>query len=276
MKLAIILIFFWHAVHAAERVVTSSLSEVQSFIAKKADAKDGVGTDAILVVFDFDNTLMAMNSDLGSDQWYQWQSAVIKNGDKKQMMASNRAELFDLHYKLFALGHMHNVEKQTAAIVKQIQDMKIKTFILTSRGSELRNDTEIELDRGGMDFSASAPGPAGGYSEKFLPEGLENARPVSYQKGILMGSGQNKGLLLRWFLKKTGGVFKSIIVVDDTLKNIENIEAEYKEDKSVTLFYYTHEESRVKKFDADKTQVWREWKILKPVLDMYHRQNMKF
>ncbi|MCC2677701.1 MAG: outer membrane protein [Pseudobdellovibrio sp.] len=273
MKLAIILIFFYHAVHAAERVVTSSLAEVQSFVAKKVDA---AGADAVLVVFDFDNTLMAMNNDLGSDQWYQWQSSVIKNGDKKQMMASNRSELFDLHYKLFALGDMHTVEKETSAIVKQIQGMKVKSFILTSRGSELRNDTEIELDRGAMDFSGTAPGPAGGYPERFLPEGIESARFVSYQKGILMGSGQNKGLLLKAFLKKTGSAFKSIIVVDDTLKNIENIEAEYKDDKSVTLFYYTHEEARVKKFETDKTQVWKEWKALKPVLDLYKKQNSLF
>lgn len=265
--------FFSCVTFAAERIVSASLSEVQTFIAKK---KAEVGADALLVVFDFDNTLMAMNNDLGSDQWYQWQSAVIKSGDKKQMMASSRSDLFGLHYKLFALGEMHTIEKETPKIVKQIQETKIKTFILTSRGSELRNDTEIELDRGGMDFSESAPGPVYGFPGRFVPEGIEGARPVSYQNGILMGSGQNKGVLLKSFLKKIGAQYKSIVVVDDTLKNIENIENEYKEDKSVTLFYYTHEEGRVKKFEKDKSQVWKEWKALKPVLELYKKQNESF
>lgn len=273
MKYILFLIFFCTSGFAAERIVTPSISDVQNFILKKSAE---VGADAVLVVFDFDNTLMAMNNDLGSDQWYTWQSAVLKNGDKKQAMVKDRAQLFDLHFKLFALGEMHPVEKETANVVKRVQDMKISSFILTSRGSEFRSDTELELERGEMNFAKSAPGPEGGYALRFLPEGIEGARPVSYQNGILMGSGQHKGILLRAILKKTGAKYKSIIVVDDTLKNIENIESEYKDDSSVTLFYYTHEEPRVKKFESDKKQVWKEWKALKPVLDLYKKTNSAF
>jgi len=253
--------------------VTPSISVVEEFVFKK-QAELGAGN--VLVVFDFDNTLMAMNNDLGSDQWYVWQSDVIKNGDKKQAMASDRNELFELHYKLFALGDMHAVENETANVVKKIQELKIRTLILTSRGSEFRTDTEMELKRGGMDFSLTAPGPQGGYAFQFLPEGVENARPVSYQNGIFMGSGQNKGLLLQALIKKTGGTFKSVVVVDDTLKNIENIESVYKDDNSVTLFYYTHEDARVKKFEKDKSRAWAEWKALRPVLKFYEKSNSAF
>lgn len=273
MKYILFFIFFCSVGYSAERIVTPSISVVEEFVLKKY-AEFGAGN--VLVVFDFDNTLMAMNNDLGSDQWYVWQSDVIKNGDKKQAMAGDRAELFELHYKLFALGNMHPVEKETANLVKKIQELKIRTLILTSRGSEFRTDTEMELKRGGMDFSITAPGPEGGYAFQFLPEGLENARPVSYQNGIFMGSGQNKGILLQALIKKTGGTFKSIIVVDDTLKNIENIEAVYKDDNSFALFFYTHEEARVKKFEKDKSRAWREWKTLKPVLKLYEKTNSEF
>ena len=34
------------------------------------------GTERVLVVFDIDNTLMAMEQGLGSDQWYDWQSKL--------------------------------------------------------------------------------------------------------------------------------------------------------------------------------------------------------
>jgi hypothetical protein len=279
MNLAIVLIrflsfallFFSVQSFAAERIVTDSISEVQNFVTKK---KTELGAESILVVFDFDNTLMAMDTDVGSDQWYQWQSELIKKGEKKSAVASSRGELFNLHYKMLALGDMHPVEANMADVVKAIQEMKVKSFILTSRGSELRNDIEIELVRGGMDFTDSAPGPKGGYTGTYLPEGIEHPREVSYQSGILMGSGQNKGVILKNFLKKIGAKYKTIIFVDDTLRNIENVENEYKDDKTLTSFYYTHEEKRVQKFEKDKSQAIKEWKALKPALDLFSKESL--
>lgn len=265
-------VFAASIVSAAERITTKSLQDVQNYVSKK---KNDNGAENILVIFDFDNTLMAMNQDLGSDQWYQWQSELLKVGNRKMAMVNNRAELFDLHYKLFALGKMHFVEKNTVQIVKDIQNMKIKSIVMTSRGYELRNDLETELAEGDLSFEKSAPGPEGGYAALFKPDGIENARAVSYQNGILMGSGQNKGKLLRAFLKKLNLKYKNIIFVDDTLKNIENVEKEYSEDSSVVVFYYTYEEERVKKFEKNKNQVLNEWKKVKPVIEFYKKEDLK-
>jgi hypothetical protein len=258
---------------AAERISTASIADVQNFVTKK---KTDFGADAVLVVFDFDNTLMAMDTDVGSDQWYQWQSNLIKANEKKLAVAGSRSELFDLHYKMLALGDMHPVEADTVKVVKSIQEMKVKTFVLTSRGNELRNDAEIELDRAGMNFKDSAPGPVGGYPGTFLPEGLENARVISYENGLLMGSGQNKGLLLKAFLNKTGAKYKALVFVDDTLRNVENVENEFKTDSAVTTFYYTHEEKRVQKFEKDKSRAIKEWKTLKPALDLFKKESSAF
>jgi hypothetical protein len=268
-----LVISFSMQVSAAERITTDAISEVQNFVAKK---KAELGADAVLVVFDFDNTLMAMNTDVGSDQWYQWQSNLIKEGESKLAVAKSRSELFDLHYKMLALGDMHPVEKETPKVVKSIQEMNVKTFILTSRGSELRNDIEMELDRGFMDFKKSGPGPAGGYAETFIPENISGARAISYQNGILMGSGQNKGVFLKYFLNKIAVKFKSVIFVDYTLHNVENVENEYKDDKSLTTFYYTHEEKRVQKFEKDKSQAIKEWKALKPAIELFKKENESF
>ncbi len=273
MKSAIILICLYAVTgFSAERVTTSRIQDVQEFVTKK---KADLGAEAVLVVYDFDNTLMAMNQDAGSDQWYNWQKEVIKAGNKKEAWVSNQSDLYELHYKLFALGKMHATEKETPAVVKAIQDMKVKSIVLTSRGDLYRNDVQMELDRIGTSFKASAIGPEGGYPSTFKPEGIENAREVSYQDGIVMGSGQNKGQILRWLLKKTGSQFKAIVFVDDTLKNIENVEKEYVDDKSVTTFYYTHEEARVKKFEKDKAQVNAEWKKLKPLLQFYEKNDQE-
>ncbi len=270
--LILVSLFVSNCVFAFERITTKNIRDVQTLIDEK---KKDIAAQDILVVFDFDNTLMAMNQDLGSDQWYGWQSKAIGDGNKKEMMANSKSELFQLHYKFFALGDMHLVEKSIADVVKKIQEQKIKSFVMTSRGSDYRNDTESELDRGGLSFKDSAIGPVGGYVSTFLPEGTDLKREISYQDGILMGSGQDKGLLLQYILKKTQSQFKLILFVDDTLKNIENVERAYKEDKSVYTFYYTHEEERVKKFEKDKSNVWREWKKIKPVIEFYDKENSK-
>lgn len=273
MKRAMLLIVIISNIsYAAERVSSKNLQHLNAIIAKYSasfDKKD------ILVVFDFDNTLMAMNQDIGSDQWYNWQSKAISENLNKEKMLNSKEELFEVHYKLFALGDMHLVEKNTAELVQKIQSENIKSFIMTSRGSEYRNDIEIELERGGLSFKESAIGPLGGYASRFVPEGTGLTRLISYEDGILMGSGQNKGILLKYILNKTNSQFKLIIFIDDTLKNIENVEAVYSQDPSVITFYYTHEEDRVLKFEKDKKKAWKEWKKLKPVLQFYKEQSLQ-
>ena len=250
--------------HAQERINTAKMDDVQKYVNKLVS---DVGAENILVVYDFDNTLMAMDLDLGSDQWYQWQSEAIKSGKKKEQMAKNTGELFNLAYKLFALGDMHAVESDTPRIVSEIQKSKIKSIILTSRGSEYRQDVLAELERAGMNFADSAIGPKEGYAGLFVPEGFERPRLISFSEGIVMGSGQNKGEILKFILKKTGLKFKKIVFVDDTLKNIENVEKSFADEKNMIAFFYTHEADRVKKFEGNKTRVWREWKHIRPALD---------
>lgn len=266
MKFAILLIFFYtNCALASKKIVTSSIDKIAQFIIEK---KAEVGVDNILVVYDFDNTLMAMNQDIGSDQWYNWQSKLIAENQKsKDRVAKTMDELLGINSKIFALGRMHLVEKQTSKVVKEIQQMKIKSIVLTSRGYGLRNDLETELATADLEFKTSAFGPEGGYASTFLPDELENPRRVSYMDGLVMGSGQNKGKILKNILKKTNSKFKLIILVDDTLKNIENTEAEFKDEVELLTFYYTHEEVRVEKFKKDKSKAQREWQKFAPILN---------
>lgn len=261
--------------NSAERITTSKIQDMFDFVVKK---KAEVGAESILVIYDFDNTLMAMNQDSGSDQWYYWQQSALKSEDKKlqkEAWVKSSSELYRLHYKLFALGAMHLVEPNTAQVVRDIQNMKIKSIVLTARGTVYKNDIEIELGKEKIDFKDSAIGPVGGYASTFKFEQLENPREVSYQDGVVLGSGQNKGQILKALLLKTNTQFKTIVFIDDTLKNIENMEAEYKDNAGVTVFHYTHEEPRVKKFEKDKSKVLKEWKQLKPILKFYQDDDKK-
>lgn len=266
MKFAILLtLIYTNYALASERITTKSFAQIQQFIAAKSAA---VGVENILIVYDFDNTLMAMDQDIGSDQWYNWQSELLRAKKTKNAVATTRSELFEIHYKISALGKMHFVEAQIPEIVKSIQSLKIKSIILTSRGSILRNDIESELGAAELEFRKSAFGPEGGFPGNFIPEGLENAREISYMDGIIMGSGQHKGKILKAILKKTSNSFKTIVFVDDTLKNIENMENELKTDVDLYTFFYTHEQERVEKFSKDKNKAKLEWKRLKLAIDL--------
>lgn len=265
MKLAMLLILsnflFCASVWANQRITSSAIQELSDFVAKK---RADLPAEKILLVYDFDNTLMAMDHDLGSDQWYLWQSGLIREGKHQDAVASNMSELFEIHTKIFALGKMHLVEANTADVVKKLQSENIKSIVLTSRGPSLRWDIEEELASVKLSFKNSALGPEGGYPSTVELPGLD--RRVSYMDGIMMGAGQNKGQVLRALLKKTGSEFKTIIFMDDTIKNIENMEQEFKEGVELITFYYTHEQERVHRFEKDKSQAKKEWKKLAPVL----------
>ena len=48
------------------------------------------GEENILVVFDIDNTLLAMEQGLGSDQWYYWQKDLSAEDPCSPQLVSNR------------------------------------------------------------------------------------------------------------------------------------------------------------------------------------------
>ena len=200
MKFAILLILIYtdYAL-ASERINTKTFAGIQQLVSEK---KTQVGAENLLVVYDFDNTLMAMNQDIGSDQWYNWQSELLLSKNSKDAIVRTRGELFDLHYKISALGKMHVVEAEIPKIVKAIQQMKIKSIVLTSRGPILRSDIESELYEADLDFKSSAIGPEGGYASTFLPEGFEKPREIrGYRLGLPDGDwrvfDENGVLILR-------------------------------------------------------------------------------
>ena len=59
-----------------ERVVTSDLATLRQHAEQAAAA---VGKENVLVIFDIDNTILAMEQDLGSDQWYDWQKELQRH-----------------------------------------------------------------------------------------------------------------------------------------------------------------------------------------------------
>lgn len=247
------------------------------------------GTDQVLLVHDIDNTLLAMNQPLGSDQWYNWQEGLILGGRTNEAVAADITGLLAIQGKLYALGHMHPPQKESPGILRELQAAGFASLALTSRGYDFRDATARELASNGYTFGPGAPGPRGGYAGTYLPydpnrpaeAGLATsevtafklgpARPVSYMDGIFMGSGQHKGVMLRTLVKKTARAFKAIVFIDDQKKHCDRIRQAFGEGAAqpeaaavdVVTIRYSREDGVVKAFDdGDKGAVTTAWETL--------------
>jgi hypothetical protein len=248
----------------------------------------------ILVVFDNDNTLLQMDSDLGSDQWFQWQTNLQETDSAK--VAPDFSGLLRVQGLLFTLGTMSppggKAQVETALAIRQ----HFPTIVLTARGctyepgktSSFRDATHRELKRNGYEFESSAIEPKAGFGGAFEPYdagsiaklGLTEAEKkqmkvtdkpprTCYSNGIFMTSGQHKGLMLRTLLQKTGNLnrFKAILAVDDKEKYCVQFEEAFHNKAEVHCVRYGAADGRVSAFDAsDKKAVTQGWQNIKKAM----------
>ncbi|MCO6048069.1 DUF2608 domain-containing protein [Aeoliella sp. ICT_H6.2] len=255
------------------------------------------GPERVLVVMDIDNTLLAMDSDLGSDQWFEWQEFLLdQQPDSPHLVGQNFGELLEVQGLLYAAHHMHPPEAEQPEQVQELQNLGVDTLVLTSRGDDYRAATLRELKRAGYDFAKTAPrislfaGDADNPYEtgsRFIPYNTEtpaafgltahemkvfhlpdNPREVSYADGVLMTSGQHKGAMLLMFMHLVNKPYDAIIYVDDHGRHVSRVyDAMARRGLDVTTFHYTHEAARVKQFAyGDKQEVTRQWQAIDALL----------
>jgi hypothetical protein len=249
---------------------------------------DKFGPEHVLLVVDIDNTLLAMNQDLGSDQWFEWQSHLLDHEPQsKHLVADSFEGLLEAQGLLFNLGRMHPPQPDLPRLIRRLQNLGVYTLVLTSRGDEFRAATQRELERSGYDFAASALGVKGLPRGTYLPYDLKNLeadglsqrdvaafgltgpRPVSYENGIYMTAGQQKGAMLRAILHHALPDIRAIVYADDHIRHVAYVFAAMAgQGREITVFHYTHEEPRVKRFQyGDKDDVGRRWRRLNRVLE---------
>ncbi len=238
------------------------------------------GAEHVLLILDVDNTIMAMDQDLGSDQWFEWQNYLLANEpDSPYLVADSFPGLLEAQGIIYNLAHMHPPEREQPAIVAGLQKEGVATIVLTSRGPDFRVATERELKRCGYDMAATALPvfglPGGSYlaydSAKPEKDGLTadelttfklaEPRPVSYEHGIFMTAGQHKGIMLLTLLYHTKRNVKAIVYVDDNVRHVGNVfSAAVDRHLEVSSFHYQHEDVRVQRFNyGDKGDVTRRW-----------------
>ena len=246
------------------------------------------GPENVLLVIDLDNTLLAMNQDLGSDQWFTWQEA-LQNRDKTnpELVASEFGGLLEIQGILFTLSAMHPPETDLPDMVEDLAKRKITTVVLTSRGKEFRDAAERELKRNNYNiatstleihdkrgsfspYSAEHPGKYGLNAE--IIDDLGSARRVTFSEGIYMTAGQHKGYMLKTLLSRSTKAsadkpfahFKAIVFVDDHQKHVDRMHEAFAGDSiDLATFRYSREDENVEKFNkSTKHQVIRDWELL--------------
>lgn len=210
------------------------------------------GKENILVVFDIDNTILAMEQGLGSDQWYEWQKELSKDSQCSPQNVGNR---FAVQGALYFASAMRPTQENGSEQVKAIQDQGLAVISLTSRGPDFRLQTFRELRRNNFNFSYVAIGPAGGYDELFIP--VEDGRASLYEDGVFMTAGQHKGQMLSSLLQKTGTRLPGVIVmVDDKQKNLDAVKETFSAlSVPVHAWRYTGEDENVRDFNPEQADL---------------------
>lgn len=281
---AIALLSLSFTAFSGEALETNSVKEIEKKVLEKGKK---YGVENVLVVFDIDNTLMAMPQNFGSDQWFGWQSKnCMKKSAPDYCVATDFGGLLDVQGKIFAMSNMIPSEPQTPSVVKNLQAKGYKFILLTSRGYVYRNSTERALAMNKMNFIESSIGPKKGYAGTFTPYTLKNykkfgltkkdmdkmgnkkPRPVSFMNGVFMTAGLNKGIMLKTLLNKTGSKFKAIIFADDHKKHTVRMQEILGQTKGLDLTTYRYGaiDKTVKAFHSGEKKAskaaWNQMKAL--------------
>lgn len=213
-------------------VTTTSFQKVDSLVNTLLTQND---SSNILIVLDIDDTILTSSTDLGGDVWYQWQRGKlnIKPTDAQKVDC-----LFeDSIGLLYELGTAELTDTIIPSLISNWQEKEVPVFALTSRSPKYRAATERELSRREIDFTKTALRPDG---ENLPIYRYHLKNEMSYIQGIMMTSGMNKGEMLHHILEKTDKNFESIIFVDDSEKNVSNLEQQFKNSGiDMTIFHYT-------------------------------------
>jgi hypothetical protein len=219
------------------------------------------GSDRVLVVLDIDNTLLAMEQGLGSDQWYEWQKKLQKEDPCSDRLVSDRLAV---QGALYFASAMRLTQPDAAQQLRRMQEAGLTVISVTSRGADFRLQTFRELRRNGISFWPSALEPGRGYPEPFIPEG--GSRPALYEDGVFLTAGQHKGVMLKALLNKTGTDYPAVIVIaDDKNSNLNAVLESFRgTETSVHAWRYSGEDAAVAALDH--AQASTDWKSLRPAL----------
>lgn len=222
----------------------------------------------ILLVSDFDNTLMKPLNLLGSDQFYEWQAGLIKANDPKKDFL-NFDEFIEVHSKAMTLTNMTLTDPEIPSILASLNEQNVRMFILTSRSPIFRAITSRDLNKYGLNIASLSPVP------DYFYEGKLNGREVYFHRGIFFTSGLNKGEALFHLLSENKLQYSHIIFIDDmekhTIAVTEYVTKNPELDKKINLttIRFSKEDQAKENFLKNTKKAKQEIKAFKLFLKKY-------
>ncbi|MCG8369598.1 MAG: DUF2608 domain-containing protein [Proteobacteria bacterium] len=226
--------------------------------------------EQVLAVFDLDDTLMTMQQDLGGNAWFKWQEFILDDlrpdaaSDGTVLRVGNGfGELLDVQGVLYSLFDMRPTQNDTVdLVVDRLSDRGIPAYALTARGPDYRDATHRELGRLNIEFPDAPPCAGALCSTRGAIDGravvaaaaaanMDRAsidslkgRTIAIDDGVMMVSGENKGVMLRLLLASfaDGVSFDHVVFVDDDIKNVIHVaeqSALFGAEISVHPYHYT-------------------------------------
>lgn len=201
-----------------------------------------------VIAIDIDNTILRPTKveDLGSDQWFRkiLQRAFEKIPQRPHALNS----AIKLHQNVQKLITVKPVEADTPNIIKILQDLKLTTLVVTARKYSFSEVTFKQLNDAGLSFSQDK-------NEKPFAFWM-NGKRVAYRNGVLFCDGVDKGLCLVEYLKRKRHVSREIVMLDDSIDNLENVrKVMQSENYNFHGLRYNHLDERVSKFDLKRANV---------------------
>ncbi len=254
------------------------------------------GPANVLVAVDIDNTLLAMDQDLGSDQWFDWQQKLQQSDPQSRLLVARKFDgLLQVQGLLYGLGSMHPPQPDAPHLIADLQDRGLTVIVITSRGPDFRAATERELASNGFDFTRRPLAVDSPSNAPYRPYELNRLsaaglsplearrfdlgppRDVTYADGILMVAGQHKGAMLLTLLARCSHAYHAVVFVDDHQRHVERVvDACQGRGLVVRGFRYSREDDRVRLFaESDKTEVTCKWRKLRDTLEEVFGDNRR-
>ncbi len=270
LSLYLLILFYVSAFATVSTEETQSYKDINNYI-KTINKK--YGSDKVLIVLDIDNTILTSSAELGGDLWYRWQTKKLSI--KPSSEQTIKCLYNDAIVMLYELNPMNLVDENISLLINNWQNTNT-VIALTSRSPKNRTATERELNKYNIFFEKE---PIKDENNRLLILDYKLSRAFSYINGIMMTTGMNKGIMINRILYRTNRQYEAIVFVDDSVKNIKNVENIFKKDSiNVKLFYYTKvDQERIKKNGSlftkeDASRLSKEWATLEKNLKLIFPQ----
>lgn len=244
----ILLISLWILFTSCKTVVTkpSATQEIPRISSMSAimDAMD----QADWVIFDIDHTLLEATTEYCHSNWFydQYEDAIAR-GIPEQVALNALLPSWEQSQKNCTVKP---VEAITPALVKKIQAGGKYVMALTTRSKTIASDTIAQLASLGIDFSTSAP--------------ITDTRALSHgayiKNGIVFTTEfTTKGDVLKEYVTLASSKPKTIVFVDDSMRNLISVKTVLGETMMVHAFHYPLVVRSLPRWNKERaTRIWEQ------------------